>query len=55
MLLLTGKWLLGGACTAGRKMSLGQERRQWLAVAGALEECYDMVGLPGLAWPGLPW
>ena len=48
--MLTGKWLLGGllvtACTAGLKMSLSEQRR-----AGALLECYDMVGV--LAWPGL--
>ena len=51
--MLTGKWLLGGllvtACTAGLKMSLSEQRRA--GRAGALLECYDMVGV--LAWPGL--
>ena len=53
ILMLTGKWLLGGllltACTAGLKMS--EQRRA--GRAGALLECYDMVGV--LAWPGLAW
>ena len=45
---------LPAPCTAGLKMSLSEQSR---AVAGALVECYDMLGLvvvlalPGLAWP----